>query len=68
MDVYIDCFNKLQLPVQHSLARYADWVKDFKKGPTGKESTGLWHLWYYGVLHNELPERDETGGRLNAIT
>lgn len=31
MDVYIDCFNKLQLPVQHSLARYADWVKDFKK-------------------------------------
>lgn len=38
MDVYIDCFNKLQLPVQRSLARYADWVKDFKKGPTGKES------------------------------
>ncbi len=67
MDVYIDCFNKLQLPVQRSLARYADWVKDFKKGPTGKE-LGLWHLWYYGVLHNELPERDETGGRLNAIT
>lgn len=36
MDVYIDCFNKLQLPVQHSLARYADWVEDFKKDPTGK--------------------------------
>ncbi len=68
MDVYIDCFNKLQLPVQHSLARYADWVKDFKKGTDREREPGLWHLWYYGVLHNELPERDETGGRLNAIT
>lgn len=68
MDVYIDCFNKLQLPVQHSLARYADWVKDFKKRSDRERESGLWHLWYYGVLHNELPERDETGGRLNAIT
>ncbi|CSE65340.1 putative lipoprotein [Shigella sonnei] len=35
MDVYIKCYNKLQIPVQNSLARYADWLKDFKQGPTG---------------------------------
>ncbi|MFP1455386.1 DUF3829 domain-containing protein [Escherichia coli] len=33
MDVYIKCYNKLQIPVQRSLARYADWLKDFKQGP-----------------------------------
>lgn len=38
IDVYIKCFNDLQIPVQQSLARYADWLKDFKQGPTGKES------------------------------
>ncbi|MCZ9210961.1 YiiG family protein [Escherichia albertii] len=38
MAVYIKCFNELQLPVQRSLSRYADWLKDFKQGPTGKES------------------------------
>ena len=32
MDVYIKCYNKLQTPVQSSLARYADWLKDFKQG------------------------------------
>ncbi|MGU0042742.1 DUF3829 domain-containing protein [Escherichia coli] len=26
MDVYIKCYNKLQNPVQRSLARYADWL------------------------------------------
>lgn len=39
MDVYIKCYNKLQIPVQSSLARYADWLKDFKQGPTGEERT-----------------------------
>lgn len=67
MDVYIDCFNKLQLPVQHSLARYADWVKDFKKGPTGKESLvyGI-----YGITESYITncqKEMKTGGRLNAI-
>ncbi|HAN6418374.1 TPA: YiiG family protein, partial [Escherichia coli] len=32
MNVYIKCYNKLQVHVQHSLARYADWLKDFKQG------------------------------------
>ncbi len=60
-------FNKLQLPVQRSLARYADWVKDFKKVRQEKRARfGIYE--YYGILRNELPERDETGGRLNAIT
>lgn len=27
MDVYIKCYNKLQIPVQRSLARYVDWLK-----------------------------------------
>lgn len=43
MNVYIKCYNKLQVHVQHSLARYADWLKDFKQGPTGKE------LHVYGI-------------------
>ncbi|WP_330984199.1 MULTISPECIES: YiiG family protein [Enterobacterales] len=37
MGVYVKCFNALQLPVNRSLTRYASWLKDFKKGPTGKE-------------------------------
>ncbi|EOX7697935.1 YiiG family protein, partial [Shigella sonnei] len=53
MDVYIKCYNKLQIPVQNSLARYADWLKDFKQGPTGKESTvyGI-----YGISESNLAE------------
>ncbi|RLZ31433.1 DUF3829 domain-containing protein, partial [Escherichia coli] len=53
MDVYIKCYNKLQIPVQRSLARYADWLKDFKQGPTGKESTvyGI-----YGISESSLAE------------
>lgn len=53
MDVYIKCYNKLQIPVQRSLARYADWLKDFKQGPTGKESTvyGI-----YGISESNLAE------------
>ncbi|MED5738292.1 DUF3829 domain-containing protein, partial [Enterobacter ludwigii] len=39
MDVHIKCYNKLQIPVQRSLARYAAWLKDFKQGPTGEERT-----------------------------
>ena len=53
MDVYIKCYNKLQIPVQRSLARYADWLKDFKQGPTGEERTvyGI-----YGISESNLAE------------
>ncbi len=53
MDVYIKCYNKLQIPVQSSLARYADWLKDFKQGPTGEERTvyGI-----YGISESSLAE------------
>lgn len=37
MDVYIKCYNKLQISVQRSLARYVDWLKDFKQGFIGEE-------------------------------
>ncbi|WP_447215947.1 DUF3829 domain-containing protein, partial [Escherichia coli] len=39
---------KLQVHVQHSLARYADWLRDFKQGPTGKE------LHVYGIYSIRL--------------
>ena len=47
------CYNKLQIPVQRSLARYADWLKDFKQGPTGEERTvyGI-----YGISESNLAE------------
>ena len=50
---YIKCYNKLQIPVQSSLARYADWLKDFKQGPTGEERTvyGI-----YGISESNLAE------------
>lgn len=53
MDVYIKCYNKLQIPVQRSLARYVDWLKDFKQGPTGEERTvyGI-----YGISESNLAE------------
>ncbi|EGX7577187.1 DUF3829 domain-containing protein [Salmonella enterica] len=65
MDVYIDCFNKLQLPVQHSLARYADWVKDFKKGPTGKESLvyGI-----YGITESYITNCQKEMKQVAALT
>lgn len=39
--------------VQRSLARYADWLKDFKQGPTGEERTvyGI-----YGISESNLAE------------
>lgn len=65
MDVYIDCFNKLQLPVQRSLARYADWVKDFKKGPTGKESLvyGI-----YGITESYITNCQKEMKQVAALT
>lgn len=37
MDVYIKCYNKLQILVQCSLVCYVDWLKDFKQGFIGEE-------------------------------
>lgn len=65
MDVYIKCYNKLQIPVQNSLARYADWLKDFKQGPTGKESLvyGI-----YGISESNLSECQKGIKRVVALT
>ena len=65
MDVYIKCYNKLQIPVQSSLARYADWLKDFKQGPTGKESTvyGI-----YSISESNLSECEKGIKRVVALT
>ncbi len=40
-------------PAQRSLARYADWLKDFEQGPTGEERTvyGI-----YGISESNLAE------------
>lgn len=65
MDVYIKCYNKLQIPVQSSLARYADWLKDFKQGPTGKESIvyGI-----YSISESNLSECEKGIKRVVALT
>ncbi|MBY7414015.1 YiiG family protein [Escherichia marmotae] len=65
MDIYIKCYNKLQIPVQRSLARYADWLKDFKQGPTGKES----HVYgIYGISESSLSECEKGVKSVVALT
>lgn len=65
MNVYIKCYNKLQIPVQHSLARYVDWVKDFKQGPTGKES----HVYgIYSISQSNLTECEKGIKSVVALT
>lgn len=65
MDVYIKCFNDLQIPIQRSLARYADWLKDFKQGPTGKESIvyGI-----YGIQELSITGCEKGMKRVAALT
>ncbi|MBA8277351.1 YiiG family protein [Escherichia fergusonii] len=65
MNVYIKCFNDLQIPVQRSLARYADWLKDFKQGPTGKESIvyGI-----YGIQELNIAGCEKGMKRVAALT
>ncbi|VEA43971.1 Uncharacterised protein [Salmonella enterica subsp. enterica] len=52
-------------PVQRSLARYADWVKDFKKGPTGKESLvyGI-----YGITESYITNCQKEMKQVAALT
>lgn len=37
LEIYIDCYNRLDERAHSSIQRYASWVKDMKAGPTGKE-------------------------------
>ena len=37
LEIYIDCYNRLDERAHSSIQRYASWVKDMKVGPTGKE-------------------------------
>ncbi|SQI44285.1 Uncharacterised protein [Leminorella richardii] len=39
MQAYIQCYNSIDSSIHDSINRYSSWVKDFEKGPTGKEST-----------------------------
>ncbi len=39
-------------PVQRSLARYVDWLKDFKQGPTGEDR----YYGIYGISESNLAE------------
>jgi hypothetical protein len=45
MNTYISCFNQNK-DVTRSIQRYSQWVKDMKKGPTGKEKIvyGLYNV------------------------
>ncbi|REF28805.1 uncharacterized protein DUF3829 [Xenorhabdus cabanillasii] len=38
MNAYIDCYNSLDKYIERSIERYASWIKDLEKGPTGNES------------------------------
>ncbi len=38
MNTFIGCFNGANSRAHDAMQRYADWVKDMKNGPTGKES------------------------------
>lgn len=37
MQAYIQCYNSIDSSIHDSINRYSLWVKDFEKGPTGKE-------------------------------
>jgi hypothetical protein len=39
LKTYIECYNSLDGDVHKAIERYAEWVKDAKTGPTGKETT-----------------------------
>lgn len=36
-NAYIECYNRADSSAQNGIDRYASWVQDLKKGPTGKE-------------------------------
>lgn len=65
MSVYVKCFNNLQIPVNRSLSRYASWLQDFKKGPTGKEGT-IYGI--YGVFPAFITECQTEMKRVLALT
>ncbi|WP_407657927.1 MULTISPECIES: YiiG family protein [Limnobaculum] len=46
MNAYIECYNALDGSIHDSISRYTSWVKNFEKGPTGKESVvyGLYEI------------------------
>ena len=37
LNAYIECYNAADDSAKSSIERYASWIKDMKKGPTGKE-------------------------------
>ena len=46
LNIYVECYNKLDGDAHKSIERYASWVKNMKVGPTGKEQVvyGLYEI------------------------
>lgn len=46
LNAYIECYNAADDSAKSSIERYASWIKDMKKGPTGKEKIvyGLYNI------------------------
>ena len=75
LQIYIDCFNKLDERAHRTITRYSSWVKDMKTGPTGNEKVvyGLYSIASEDVaacvgefaqasaLRPALPELDAAG-------
>jgi Protein of unknown function (DUF3829) len=51
LNAYVDCFNATSSNVHKSQNRYADWVKNTKTGPTGKENVvyGVFQISEYDI-------------------
>ena len=50
MNAYIDCYNRADDSANSSIERYQSWIKDMKKGPTGKES----HIYGLHDIHENI--------------
>ena len=50
MNAYIECYNRADDSAHTSIERYQSWIKDMKKGPTGKES----HIYGIHDIHENV--------------
>ena len=50
MNAYIECYNRADDSAHTSIERYQSWIKDIKKGPTGKES----HIYGIHDIHENV--------------
>ncbi|MBI6550390.1 YiiG family protein [Xenorhabdus lircayensis] len=65
MNAYVECYNSLDGSIHGSMSRYASWLNDWEKGPTGKESVvyGL-----YSVRQDSVADCQERIKKVAAMT